>query len=901
MERISTNWIFKKINEDISFLTGCFKEILEDLGENDLAQLLELKSKGQNLSETSINLEEKHIQVLSIYLQLMNLVEENAAVQFRRKIIDQSGLQAVRGSWAETISRLQSNGLSDKEISKVISKIKVIPVLTAHPTEAKRISILDLHRDLYLKIVQLENNTYSKVEREVIKNEIKSLIERWWRTGEVYLEKPTVVAERNNVMHYFLKVFPQELAKSDTHLKQTWLSLGKDPDLLQSPGDYPKLQFGSWVGGDRDGHPHVTAELTQETLLAHRNAAIKILYEQIFELAKDMTFSEIRNPVPEFLIKRIRKMESEFGSEGSRAIARNPYEPWRQFINLVLLRLENTGKYVRDGNYPVYVQADELADDLKILRKSLKEIGADRIMEEHLFPIERQVICFGFHLAKLDIRQNSEFHDKAMEQILASVYPERAAFKTWTEKERIQFILEELDIERPFGVHGKSFGPEADKVLDCYRVVKKHTDKYGPDGIGSFIISMTRQVSDIVMVYLFFREVGLDPKQFQVVPLFETIEDLSRSSQIMEAYLSLPFRKKLKYEVQEIMLGYSDSNKDGGIISSRWNIYKTETELTKVANRHGIKFRFFHGIGGTISRGGGKYHRFLESMPAGSLSGEMKLTVQGETIAQQFGNLLNGTYNFEMLLSGVALQTAYFEHSLLTENFPQEALQKLSTYSFDFYKSLIKHPSFIQFYGEATPIDVLELSKIGSRPARRTGTRTLEDLRAIPWVFSWNQSRFNLTGWFGIGYALEKLQKEEPQYYDELRNNADSWPLLRYILIQVETSLLIADPELMQSYADLVTDDRIKEDIMAIVLQEYRRSMDGIDRMFEKERETRRISHLDVLQRRKNALTALHKMQLVNLEKWRDTKDQSSPEADYLVKRLLEITTALSGGLKNTG
>ncbi|MFD2203071.1 phosphoenolpyruvate carboxylase [Shivajiella indica] len=901
MKQISTTWIFEKINSDISFLLECFKEVLNDLGELDLVDLLELKSKGINLTEAFVHLEEKHIQVLSIYLQLMNLVEENAAVQLRRKITDQSGIQAIRGSWAETILRLKSNGLSDKEISKVLAKIKVIPVLTAHPTEAKRISILDLHRDLYLNLVRLENNSYSKIEREVIANEIKSLIERWWRTGEVYLEKPTVVSERNNVMHYFRKVFPKELAKSDIQIKQTWKSLGMDPKLLQSPDDFPKLQFGSWVGGDRDGHPHVTAQLTEETLQAHRSAALHILQEQIFELAKDMTFSEIRNPVPGFLIQSIKKLESEFGPEGSKAIARNPYEPWRQYINLILLRLENTAKQTPDNRYPIYNEVEELADDLKTLRKSLEEIGADRIMEEHLFPIERQLMCFGFHLAKLDIRQNSEYHDKAMEQIVASVFPEKPLFRNWSEEERMQFILEELKIARPFGVSDKSFGPEADKVLDCYKVVKKHSDQYGPDGIGSFIISMTRQVSDILLVYLFFREVGLDPQQFQVVPLFETIEDLSQSSQIMEAYLSLPFRQQLHYEVQEIMLGYSDSNKDGGIISSRWNIYKTESQLTKVANKHGVKFRFFHGIGGTISRGGGKYHRFLESMPTGSLCGEIKLTVQGETIAQQFANLLNGAYNFEMLLSGVALQTAYFEYSLPSESYPVESIQKLSLYSLEYYKSLIKHPSFIQFYGEATPIDVLELSKIGSRPARRTGTRTLEDLRAIPWVFSWNQARFNLTGWFGIGFALEKLQDEEPELYEALRKNADSWPLLRYIFIQVETSLLVADRDIMHAYADLVSDKKIKEGIMPIILEEYQRSLDGIAKMFEKERETRRISHLDSLQRRRNALNALHKMQLSNLKNWRSLKDHASPEADYLVKRLLEITTALASGLKSTG
>lgn len=893
--------IFEKIHSDTNYLATCLKEVLEGIGEQAPLDLLDLNIERNQEDLKDIDSEEKHIQILSIFLQLMNLVEENAAVQQRRKLIDNSGPQAIRGSWAETFSRLKEKGFNEKEISGLISKVKLIPVLTAHPTEAKRISVLELHRDLYLKLVKLENNTYSLLERASLRDEIKGLLERWWRTGEVYLEKPTVSSERTNVMHYFVKVFPKALNKSDQHLKQSWKAMGFDPKLLSEPEKYPQLQFGSWVGGDRDGHPYVTAQITEDTLLAHRKAALELIKEQLYALAASLSFSEKRNNVPHSFFEAIRKKEEEFGVLGKEAVARNTYEPWRQYLNLVLLQIENTSKEIPNPQFPVYHKAAELGEDLKKLRTSLIEIGADNIIEDQIFPIERQVLCFGFHLSKLDIRQNSEFHDKAIGQILAHLYPDSPPFLTWDEKTRMEFILKELEQNRPFGIWGKSFGPEADLVLDCYRVVKKHFDQFGQEGIGSFIISMTRQVSDLLVVYLFFREVGLTYDQFKVVPLFETIKDLQESAGIMDNFLALPFTKSLNCKNFEIMLGYSDSNKDGGVLTSRWNIYQTEKKLTSIARKHGIHFSFFHGIGGTISRGGGKYHRFLESMPQGSLSGEMKLTVQGETIAQQFANLLNGVYNLEMLLSGVTLQSASYFYPEETEDFPENTFEQLSTHAMEQYRSLLTHPSFIQFFGQATPIDVLELSKIGSRPSRRTGTRTLADLRAIPWVFSWNQSRFNITGWFGIGYALEKIRLEKPNDYEKLKSQSNNWPLLRYLLIQVETNLLTADTEWMKAYTNLVSDKETAETILQMILHEYKRSLDELDRMFDQPRETRRIGQLDNMKRRKKALGSIHRLQIQYLEKWRKEKEINSERSEILIKKILEITTALANGLKNTG
>jgi phosphoenolpyruvate carboxylase len=349
------------------------------------------------------------------------------------------------------------------------------------------------------------------------------------------------------------------------------------------------------------------------------------------------------------------------------------------------------------------------------------------------------------------------------------------------------------------------------------------------------------------------------------------------------------------------MLGYSDSNKDGGILASRWNIYQAEQRLTEVADRHGIGLRFFHGIGGTISRGGGKYHRFLESMPAGTVSGRIKLTVQGETIAQQFANLINATYNLEMLLSGTARQAM---RRLMPEGpdaYPAEAMSRLASLALEQYQALTQDPGFIRFYSQATPIDVLEHSKIGSRPARRTGQRSLADLRAIPWVFSWSQSRFNLTGWYGAGAALRQLRETEPLLYSQLREAADAWPFLRYTLIHIETNLLNMEPAAMQAYAALTDDPDLGGRFLRHMLEGREAGLQEIAQLFGTPQTVRRTSQLDNIARRSGALRALHRMQASGLHAWRAAAAAGDPAAGGLLARLLLLTNAISGGLKHTG
>lgn len=897
------NKSLEKIKIDFQYLVSLFKEMLDSIGERELAAGLPFDNLEVSMKNEQSN--EGFTQAIGICFELLNLAEENAATLYRRKVETQFGIESTRGSWGETLHQWKSAGIGEQEIARKLRQIRAVSVLTAHPTEAKRLTVLDIHRELYLILVKMENPNWSNSEKAVIKQEIISLMERWWRTGEIYLQKPQLEDERNNLMHYFVNVFPEAIRLTDQRLQEAWTTFGFAPELLEWSEDFPLIQFDSWVGGDRDGHPYVTAEFTAATLKIHREAILKMIRKELYSLAGKLSFSSYQIEFPQSFLDEIQTQGLIFGAAGQRAINRNPSEPLRQFVNLLLVRMDHT--IAEDhtlGETGYFLSADDLAKELKKLRGLLIDLNAARIAKQYLFPIERLVQCFGFHLAKLDIRQNSDYHEKAISQILAASGYENSDYRNWSEEDRLTFLNQELKSNRPFLVAGTSCGEEADNVLGYLRVVKTYIDQYGTDGIGSVIVSMTRSLSDLLVVYLLLREVGLHDANLPVVPLLETIDDLIAGPEILTAYLSHPvLRDRIKSEpafTQEVMLGYSDSNKDGGILPSRWNIYKAEENLTRVAKEHGVKLCFFHGRGGTISRGGGKIHRFLDSMPPGSMSGHIKMTVQGETIANQFANRLTATYNLEMFVAGTARQAMIPPQNNRNEQL-YEIMDRLTDSARQTYRKLLDHPNFIDFYSQATPIDVLEQSKIGSRPARRTGQRSLDDLRSIPWVFSWNQARFNLSGWFGTGMALDDFKSHHPDYFEQLKHMAKDWPFLKYCLIQIESNLLNADPDIMSAFAELVQNQQTKEELIDLILTDYQICLRTIEEVLGAPVALRRVSRLEDNKLRNSGLSKLHEMQIQSLKKWRRIRDTDPQQNEQYLLQLLLLINALSGGLKSTG
>lgn len=896
---------FQNINERKHFIIDCYIEMLSRINEHEIIPFINSNNKKNALAvkEDSI-LTDKIIQSLSIYFQLMTFVEENAATQYRRKLENHKSIASIRGSWAEVFEIWSEQKIVEDDMLRAISQVNIMPVLTAHPTEAKRVTVIEIHRELYLLLVQRENLSLSKLEQNENKEKIINLLERWWRTGEIYLEKPDVSHERANAIYYLSRIFPSVLEKSDQQLKWSWIEMGFSPDKIKNPDIFPKISFGSWIGGDRDGHPFVTPGFTQETLLIHRDYALSIIKTQLLALAAKLSISALSNSVPFLLTEAIEKKTEALGEAGEKVVRRNHYEPWRQYVSLISLQLDNTITGKNADTNAQYRSSNALSKDLKFLRTILINNGLKGIYEDLLFPIERSVNCFGFHLAKLDIRQNSAYHDKAISQILSKSGYSEYDFENWEEQKRVNFLNKILENHTPITDITVSYGIEADNVLDCYRVVRNHINQYGSDGIGSFIISMTRNLSDLLVVYLLLGETQLLNTNIKVVPLFETIEDLNNGPQILDKFLQHPITKQRftdNTHKQEVMLGYSDSNKDGGTIASKWNIFKAEKEFSEIGKKNNSVVYFFHGTGGTISRGGGKYHRFLESMPTNTVNGNFKITVQGESVAQLFGNPLTATYNLNALSSGVAKQTINSKFNNNESTFPYETMQFLAQKSYEHYKDFIETPGFINFFSKATCIDLLEKSKIGSRPARRTGVRTLNDLRAIPWVFSWNLSRFTITGWYGIGEALKKLKEEKPEAFSDLKKQINECAFIRFLLIQTETNLIISNVELMKLYAELVENENERELFVNKILVDYEYGFNLIAELLGEVAEIRRKGQYDNLKWRNSKLEILHKLHIIYLKQWRKTNDQNSIEKDEMLTKLLSIINSLSSGLKNTG
>ncbi len=906
----------RKIEGDLAFLITCLSEVLIETGQADIAAVL-------NEHEFSGTSDLKIAQLYSTVFQLNNMVEENAAIQFRRKQESLHGLSYIAGLWGRNFKELKEMGLSENVIASSLSVIHIEPVVTAHPTEAKRQTVLDHLRQLYLSLAKLENSVWTPQEKQLIRDEIKVGMERLWYTNEVFLEKPKVSDELRNVLHYLGNVFPDVVPILDERLRQAWKENGFNPELLKGNRNLPRISFGNWVGGDRDGHPLVTAEVTADALRSLRKTALNLIRSDLFILLNRLSISDQYHQVPASLRSWIDSSTLLIGNEAERISNRNKSEPWRQAIRLMYLRipLTESGDLVEPGfsGERYYRSSEELLYDLQIIHQSLIETSLVRIAEGDLEPVIRKVQCFGFQLAAMDIRQNSAFHDKALSQLMNAAGLDGNAFLTWNVQKRIDFMTAELLHDRPFTREDRNAGPEAEAVLSCYRVLAQHIKNYGTEGLGSLIISMTRDLSDMLMVYLLAREAGLVCRQAEgiicllpVVPLFETIEDLHESPVIMEAFLSHPitisslayFDRSGRYDkkLQQVMIGYSDSNKDGGIFASLWKLNRAQQALVQTASGHGLRLGFFHGRGGTVSRGAGPTNRFINAQPYNSLQGYFRLTEQGETISQKYANKLTNAYNLELLLAGVAGSTIKQQHLVPVSEKVEETMDLIASISRDYYEQLIRGEGFVEFFGMATPIDVIESSSIGSRPARRTGSRTLNDLRAIPWVFSWSQSRFFISGWYGIGYAFQELKDRYPEKFDELMSCALTYTPLRYILTNITSSILVADKQVMELYASLVEDKTIRDKFLTLITGEYDRTRSLLEHVYKETLEERRPRTARMLDIRKSKLQRLHEIQVKGLVDWRKLKAEGRiEEAGARLTELLLVVNAIASGLRTTG
>ena len=917
---METNYLsdgFAKIDRDLRELMTCLNEVLEELGEEETRSRLPWINGEETGTGGARGLE----QAYSIAFQLLNIVEANAAARTRRLREIHEGLASERGLWGNQLSRLTSKGWTPEEIAAYLPDVRVEPVFTAHPTEAKRGAVLDQHRAIHQFLAELDREDLTPSERLEIRRKIKICLERLWRSGEIFLDQPDVADERRAVMFYLRDILPDAVTRLDMRLRWAWNELGFTPELLGAPETRPCLSFGTWVGGDRDGHPFVTAKVTGETLQELRLNALLVIHRQLETLAEALPLSSHFQKASPELLDRVTVLRKELGPLGEQIIARFPGEPWRQLVLLMQGRLPlqlgaADRAWIAESGVR-YQRAEEVSADLSILEQSLAEVGGQRLIRETVWPVLRILDVFGFHLAQLDIRQNSRTHDLAMAQLLkAAGVPDGENFPDWSEEKRLELLRRELLSPRPFlGPNNHlGLGPEADAVLSCYDTLREHIREHGREGLGSLIISMTRQLSDLLVIPVLAREAGLTEwhhgtlsSPLPIVPLFETLDDLERSPKLLKEFLSEPVakasldRRHGHLPVQQVMIGYSDSNKDCGILASQWGLHEAQEAMTRVAGEEGVALRFFHGRGGTISRGAGPTHLFLDALPPGALQGDHRMTEQGETIAQKYANVSTSTYHLELLLAGVtgiSLAGKRSERDIKTCSGIADFLAKASRKA---YRNLIEAPGFITFYDQATPIDALESSRIGSRPKRRSGQRSLADLRAIPWVFSWNQCRYYLPGWFGVGSALEALEKEQPEKFKTLKKDRRNYSFLYYVLSNVETNIASAELSIMRDYAELVTDTEIRERIFGMISEEFERTREQLEKVFGGSLDERRPRMGKTLQLRARALAVLHEEQIKTIRDWRTAQRENPAKAEALLPRVLLSMNAIASGLRTTG
>lgn len=902
-------------------LLHLFKESFIENGEIEKSKLIPWINPLTSPDSNNFSLD--HIQIYSLAFQILNTTEVVHAVKIRREAEDKSSLERVNGLWGRRLAELKKVGLTEEEIAQQIGAIEVRPVLTAHPTETKREAVLHHHRHLYLLVANRKNPRLTRFEHQEINQEIKNTLFRLFKTGELLLEKPEVKQEVHNTLHYLGKVFPEVLPLVDGRLLTAWQEAGFNPETLLANNYFPKISLGSWVGGDRDGHPYVTAQVTAYTLSALRLTAFINLREQLLDLLNKLTFRVAISEMPEVFIHRIKEIKTDLQGLADKDFKGREEEAFSYFINLMILRLPlnvRLEKAIELNEHPgCYKLESEIIADLYTLRDGLLFIGAKQIAYFDVQRIVRIVEMQGFFSAKLDIRQNSRFHELAVSQMMNSASLDGEAFLEMDDAKRIAFFTKELKTNRPFTNPRMTLEVNARAVVDCYQVLAEHISKYGLNGLDSLIVSMTRNASDLLAVYILAREAGLMIQTadglacvLPVTPLFETIEDLQNAPKILKEFLEHPVAKNsLKYQqmldgrkkpVQQVMVGYSDSNKDGGIIASQWFLYKAQKELSDLGLAMGVDIHFFHGKGGTISRGAGPTHRFIDSLPIQSVHGFMKLTEQGETIAQKYANKINAVYNLELLVAGTATKTVADRIKPPQGHQLESTLEFLANASMEKYSQLINHPDFIHFFGEATPIDVIENSRIGSRPARRTGKRTLADLRAIPWVFSWSQSRYQLTGWYGVGYALDQLRSKRPKEFMKLSKAVEYDPLIRYIFLNVDTSLSETDKDIMTMYAQLVEDENVKNTIFGMLVEELDRVNETLDDIFVRPRAERRPAQHHSIRLRSVAMKTLHQRQVLLLKQWRKIKREGNHiEAENLLTELLLTVNAIANAKQSSG
>lgn len=866
-----------------------------------------------SIAEYSPELMSRALSAQGIWFHLLSIADQNATMRRRRHIERERGRDDLLGSFDNVIDRAKGVGVGPREIETLLQNLRIRPVITAHPTESKRITVLEKYRKIYLLLLELENARWTKRERYTIIANIRDQIELVWMTGELHLQKPTVEHEVLRGLHFFDEAL-FERAPEVLELLQGALKRHYPDEQFDLP---PFFQFGSWIGGDRDGNPFVTTEVTGWALRKNAMAALNYYYGRLVALARSMSISQRALPIPETFQEELAG-ELRASGDGEAIAERNPGEPYRQFLTCILRKLDATmqranGKDIEVGT-PHYTNADELIHDLRRMERALSDVNSPTIANDMVRPVRRAVELFRFSTVRLDLRENTTRTTQAVQALWwASEGSSKSDPPELGSPEWRAWLLQALARPLPTDGSNEPIPSEAEETIAMFKQAAEIRRGLDPDSYGSFIISMTRSVDDILGAYLlakhgglFLDAAGTEICSLPIVPLFETIDDLRAAPAIMREALAIPLiRRSTHWQggLQEVMLGYSDSNKDGGYVAANWELAKAQQQLTRVGESAGTPISFFHGRGGSVSRGGAPTGRAIAAQPAGSIRGRYRVTEQGEVVSSKYANKGTALYQMELLASSV------LEHALMSEREAalkpsgefDDALEALSGLSRVAYDKLLSNPNLVDYFQAASPLEEISLLNIGSRPARRFGASSLKDLRAIPWVFAWSQNRHMITNWYGVGSAIQSfLDVRGDKGARLLGDMFNESRLMRLIVDEVEKALARVDLRIARDYASLVSDEQVREEIFSMIEQEYALTKEMVlsisGSAFPGERfEQFRASLADRL----STVNQVSREQVELLRRFRASENEQERES-YKSALLLSINT-VAAGLGATG
>ena len=841
------------------------------------------------------------VRAYSYFSHLANIAEDQHHIR-RNRAHAIAGSASRPGSLAYAFQRTREMGVEPKALGEFFDRALVSPVLTAHPTEVRRQST----RTRELEIAELldeRDRAVDPAELVLIEEKLRRAILVLWRTNLLRQTRLKVIDEVANGLSYYGYTFFRELPRL----------YGSIEDKLEAIGGKPRetpiasfLRVGSWIGGDRDGNPFVTAEVLNEAMRLQSALAIGHYLDELHELGAELSLaSNLASMSPE--------LTSLADTSDDSAAARRK-EPYRRAITGMYSRLAKTAReldHVIALRQPIvdrapYASAAEFGADLATIARSLRETNAGIVARGRLRTLQRAVDVFGFHLAPLDLRQNAKVHERTVAEIFAAVTP-GFDYCALNEEERVALLRRELLSPRPLVSPFIAYGEETAGELELFRAARSIREKYGLGAIRASIISNTDSVSDMLELALLMKEVGLidaaaGTTSLALVPLFETIQDLRACVGVMDRLLSIPEYRKLvdsQGGEQEVMLAYSDSNKDGGFVTSGWELYKAEIGLVEVFRRHGVRIRLFHGRGGSVGRGGGPSYEAILAQPGGAVQGQIRITEQGEIISSKYSNPDVGRRNLETLVSATLEATLLQDESPAPDPAFLETMDELSAAAFAAYRGLVyETDGFERYFWASTVITEIASLNIGSRPASRKKTTAIGDLRAIPWVFSWAQCRLMLPGWFGFGSAVKAYIDAHPKDgLEALKAMYVSWPFFRTLLSNMDMVLAKSSLAIASRYARLVEDVSLREKIFARISREWRDSVDALNAIME---QSKLLESNPLLDRSiRNRFPYLDPLNHVQVELLKLHRSRAASEK---VLTGIQLTiNGISAGLRNSG